>query len=201
MTCERSVSCHLPGNKLHPHQQAGKSQSEVNLARLVVDKHAGNRSPVKQLQKLEHRDSFASMRSLNSFLSVCEGLDANYEVEDESLFDNEPVKDDRTALEFSPELHHQRSVVSGVSVNSLLSLIEDTKGHVDRPPVICIKEPEDSPDIKEKENQTLITNGELPAEKSEKRGGTGRITSDEKSQTGRVGLHNVVICSVVTERA
>ena len=192
MTFERSVSCHILGNELQSHHSATRSQSENNLARLVDDKQPGNRSPVKQVQRLENRDSCATIRSLNSFLSTCEVLDANAEVEDDSLFDDVPVEDDRMPLDFSTKLHHQRSVVSGVSVNSLSSLKEDTKGHVDRPPMICtcMKESEDSPDMKEKETQSLITNRDLPAEKSEKRCGTGRTTSDERSQTGRVGLYN-----------
>ncbi|KAJ7375626.1 hypothetical protein OS493_040001 [Desmophyllum pertusum] len=61
---------------------------------------------------------------------------------------------------------------------------EDTAGPVDRPK-ICINEPEDSTGEQAKENQHLIenrrsSNTELAAEKKERRGGTGRTTSDEK---------------------
>ncbi|KAJ7375625.1 hypothetical protein OS493_040000 [Desmophyllum pertusum] len=52
MAYMRSVSCHHLGNELHPRNHAAKSQSEVNLARLVVDKNAGKLSPMKQNVKI-----------------------------------------------------------------------------------------------------------------------------------------------------
>ncbi|KAJ7390667.1 hypothetical protein OS493_023379 [Desmophyllum pertusum] len=169
MAYMRSVSCHHLGNEFHPRNHAEKSQSEVNLARL---------SPMKQFQKRENRDSLASVRSLNSYLSLCEGIDVNYVEEDDCLLNNEPGEDDETPLDFTPKLQHQQSVASDASVNSLLSLVEeDTAGLVDRPK-ICINEPEDSTGEQAKENQNLIENGrssntELAAEKKERRGGTG----------------------------
>lgn len=192
----RSVSCHLLGNELHPVNHAGKSQSEANLTRLAIEKHAGKLSPVKQLQKLENRDSFASMRSLNSYLSGCEGMDADYLVEDDSFLNNEQDEDDGKPLVLTPKLQHHQSVASDVSVNSVLSSVEeDTAGPSDLP-VFSIKEPEDSTVEQAKENQSLIENRrsgntDPPAEKREKRGGTGRTTSDEKSQTGKVSLYSV----------
>ena len=192
----RSVSCHHLGNHLHPRHQAAKSQSEVNLARLVVEKQSGNQSPLKKLQYLENRHSFVSMLSLNSLLSGCEGLDANYEVEDEPIFDNANDEDEAvSSLGVPPNFQHQRSVVSGVSVNSLLSLVEeDIEDRVEKPPVIFINEPEDSPSIREKENESLLAKEgnverENIVEKREKKGKAGRTTSDERSQTGRVGFH------------
>ena len=193
----RSISCHHLGNQLHPRDHAGKSQSEVNLARLAVDKHAGKRSPTKHFQKLENRDSLASIRSLNSFLSVCEGMDADYMVEDDPLLDIEPDGDDGKPLDATPKLQQQQSVATDLSLNSLLTLAEeDTSGiEVDRPTII-IKGPEDSDEEPVKESESLIEkrrsgSTDLPAGKRERRGGTGRTTSDEKSQTGRVSLHNV----------
>ncbi len=193
----RSVSCHLLGNELHPGNHAGKSKSEANLARLVIDKQAGKLSPVKQQQKLENRNSFASMRSLNSFLSGCEGMDADYLIEDDSFLNNEQDEDDENPLVFTPKLQRQQSAASDVSVNSVLSSVEEVSaGPVDLP-VFSIKEPEDSTVEQAKENQRLIENRrsgntELPAaEKREKRGGAGRITSEEKSQTGKVSLYSV----------
>ena len=197
MAYARSVSCHHLGNELHPRDHAGKSQSEVNLARLAVDKHAGKRSPIKHSQKLENRDSLASMRSLNSFLSVCEGMDADCMVEDDPLVDIEPEKDDGKPLDSTPKLQQQQSVATDVSLNSLLTLAEeDTSGiEVDKPTII-IKEPEDSDEEPVKENKSLIEKRRLgsadpPAGKRVRRGGTGRTTSDEKSQTGRVSLHKI----------
>ena len=194
MVYARSVSCHHLGNELRPRDHAGKSQSEVNLARLAVEKHSGKRSPIKHLQKLEKRDSLASMRSLNSFLSVCEGVDADYMLEDDTLLDIEPDEDDGKALDSSLNLQHQQSVVSNVSLNSLLTLAEeDTSGiEVDRPSII-IKGPEDSVEEPVKENKSLIEkrrseSTDSPAGKREKRGVTRRTTSDEKSQTGKVSL-------------
>lgn len=190
----RSVSCHLLGNELHPGNHAGKSRSEANLAKLAIDKNAGKLSPVKQLQKPENRDSFASMRSLNSFLSVCEGMDADYLVEDDSFLNNEPDEDDKKPLVFTPNLQHRQSVASDVSVNSVLSLVEeDTAAGPVEVPLLTVKEPEDSAVEQEKENQDFIDtrqsgSTEPATEKREKRGGTGRTTSDEKSQTGRVSL-------------
>ncbi len=204
MTYARSVSCHLLGNELHSGNQAGKSLSEANLARLVIDKHAGKLSPVKQLQKLENRNSFASMHSLNSYLSGCEGMDADYLVEDDSFLNNEQDEDDGKPLVFTPKLQHQQSVASDVSLNSVLSSVEkDTAGPVDLP-VFSIKEPGDSTVEQAKENQSLIENRpsgntEPAAEKREKRGGTGRITSEEKSQTGKVSLYNVTDLYTRTE--
>ena len=190
----RSVSCHHLGNELRPRDHAGKSQSEVNLVRLAVDKDSGKRSPLKHLQKLENRDSLASMRSLNSFLSVCEGVDADYMLEDDTLLDIESDEDDGKALDSSLNLQHQQSVASNVSLNSLLTLAEeDTSGiEVDRPSII-IKGPEDSDGEPVKENKSLIEkrrsgSTDSPAGKREKRGGTRRTTSDEKSQTGKVSL-------------
>lgn len=158
-----------------------------------MDKHPGKRSPIKHLQKLENRDSLASMRSLNSFLSGCEGMDADYMLEDDPLLDIEPNEDDEKLLESSPKLKHQQSV-SDVSLNSLLTLAEeDTSGiEIDRPTIV-IKGPEDSDEERVKENKSLIEkrrskNTDLPAVKRERRGGTGRTTSDEKSQTGKVSL-------------
>ncbi|XP_022801988.1 multidrug resistance-associated protein 1-like isoform X2 [Stylophora pistillata] len=189
----RSVSCHHLGNELHPRHQAAKSQSEVNLARLVVEKQSGNQSPLKKLQYLENRHSFVSLLSLNSLLSGCEGLDANYAVEDEPIFDNANDEDEAvSSLGVPPNFQHQRSVVSGVSVNSLLSLVEeDIEDRVEKPPVIFINEPEDSPSIREKENESLLAKEgnverENIVEKREKKGKAGRTTSDERSQTGRV---------------
>ena len=194
----RSVSCHHLGNELRPRDHAEKSQSEVNLARLAVDKHPGKHSPIKHLQKLENRDSLASMRSLNSFLSVCEGVDADYMLEDDPLFDIEPDDDDRKAVDSSPKLQHQQSGASNVSLNSLLTLAEeDTSGiKVDRPTII-IKGPEDSDEEPVKENKSLIEkrrwkSTDPSAGKRERRGGTGRTTSDEKSQTGKVSLYNII---------
>lgn len=194
----RPVSCHHVGNELHPRHQAAKSQSEVNLARLIVDKQSGNRSPLKKLLDLENRHSLVSMHSLNSLLSGCEGLDANYEVEDEPLFDTANDEDETvSSLDVPRNFQHQRSVVSGASVNSLLSLVEEeegTKDRVEKPPVICINEPEDSRGMREKENESLLANEgtgerEIVVEKREKKEKTGRTTSDERSQTGRVGFY------------
>ena len=191
MAYARSVSCHLLGNELHSGNHAQKCQSEANLARLVIDKHASKLSPVKQLHKLENRDSFASMRSLNSFLSGCEGMDADYLVEDDSLFNNDDDEDGGRPPVVTPTLQHMQSVTSDVSVNSVLSLVEEeTEEPVDLP-VFSIVEAEDNAMEQVKENQSLIgnkqsANTEPQAEKKERRGGTGRITSDEKSQTGRV---------------
>ena len=190
----RSVSCHHLGNERRPRDHAGKSQSEVNLARLAVDKHTGKRSPIKHLQKLENRNSLASMRSLNSFLSGCEGMDADYTLEDDPLLGIEPGEDGGKLLEFSPKLQHQKSVASDVSLNSLLTLEEADTSEiaVDRPRII-IKGPEDSDEEPGKENKSLIEKRQSestdpPAGKRERRGGTGRTTSDEKSQTGKVNL-------------
>ena len=159
-----------------------------------MDKNPGKRSPIKHLQKLENRDSLASMRSLNSFLSGCEGMDADCMLEDDPLLDIEPDEDDEKLLESSPKLKHQQSVVSDVSLNSLLTLAEeDTSGiEIDRPTIV-IKGPEDSDEEPVKENKSLIEkrrskNTDPPAVKRERRGGTGRTTSDEKSQTGKVSL-------------
>ncbi|KAJ7390663.1 hypothetical protein OS493_023375 [Desmophyllum pertusum] len=124
MAYMRSVSCHHLGNELHPRNHAAKSQSEVNLARLVVNKNAGKLSPMKQ--KRENRDSLASMRSLNSYLSLCEGIDVNYVEEDDCLLNNELTKMTKTPLAFTPKLQHQQSVASDASVNSLLSLQKRT---------------------------------------------------------------------------
>lgn len=198
MAYARSVSCHHLGNELRPRDHAGKSQSEVNLARLAVDKNPGKRSPIKHLKKLENRDSLASMRSLNSFLSGCEGMDTDYMLEDDPLLDIEPDEDDGKLLESSPKLQHQQSVVSDVSLNSLLTLAEeDSSGiEVDRPTII-LKGPEDSDEEPVKENKNLIEkrrseNTDPPAAKRERRGGTGRTTSDEKSQTGKVSLYSIL---------
>ena len=186
----RSVSCHHLGNELHPRHQAAKSQSEVNLARLIVDKQSGNRSPLKKLLDLENRHSLVSMHSLNSLLSGCEGLDANYEVEDEPLFDTANDEDETvSSLDVPRNFQHQRSVVSGASLNSLLSLVEEeesTKDRVEKPPVICINEPEDSPGMRENEG---TGEREIVVEKREKKEKKGRTTSDERSQTGRVGFY------------
>ena len=194
VTYNRSISCHLLGNQLQPHVRATKSHSEANLAILAVDKRSPKYSPIKQLQNLEKRDSLGSLRSLNSFLSTCEGMDADYLVEDDSLFNIEPEEDDKRTLQVKPKLPQRHSMVSGMSVNSLLSLVEEDS-HVHNTstpadnPVICIKGPEDDAGEHEMENQTLIENGHLPNTESaveKKRGGTGRTTSDERSQTGRV---------------
>ena len=133
------------------------------------------------------------MRSLNSFLSGCEGMDADCMLEDDPLLDIEPDEDDEKLLESSPKLKHQQSV-SDVSLNSLLTLAEeDTSGiEIDRPTIV-IKGPEDSDEEPVKENKSLIEkrrskNTDPPAVKRERRGGTGRTTSDEKSQTGKVSL-------------
>ena len=192
VTYARSVSCHHLGNQLRPRDHAGKSQSEVNLARLAVDTHSGKRSPIKHLQKLENRDSLASMRSLNSFLSGCEGMDVDYMLEDDTLLGIELDEDGGKLLESSPKLQHQKSIACDVSLNSLLTLAEeDTSKIEDDRPTIIIKGPEDSDEEPVKENNRLIEtrrseSTDPPAGKRERRGGTGRTTSDEKSQTGKV---------------
>ena len=193
MAYQRSISCHLLGNQLQPRHQAAKSHSEVNLGRLVVDKHAGRHSPNKQLEK---RDSVSSLRSLNSFLSVIEGVDADYAFEDEPVFNEQTEEDDRTLLQVKPTQHQRQSMISGVSVNSLLSVVEEdshvlshvhnTSASADNP-TIRILAPEDG----EKENKALPENGqsrnsESLIENRKERRGTGRTTSDERSQTGRV---------------
>ena len=196
-----SISCHLQGNQLQPRHQATKSHSETNLARLVLDKRAERHSPIKQLEK---RDSLSSLRSLNSYLSVVEGVDADYAFEDETVFNDETEEDDRRLLQGKPKLRQRQSMISGVSVNSLLSVVEDDShvlNHVNSTPAsadnptIRILAPEDD----ERENKTLPENGqsrntESLTEKKKKRRGTGRMTSDERSQTGRVSNLQYVGC-------
>ena len=195
----RSTSCHVLGNQPQLRDQAFKSNSEVNLARLAVDKRAAKHSPIKQLQKLEKQDSLTSLRSLNSYLSICEGMDANYLVEDDSVFNNEPEEGHGRLLQVKPKLSKRQSMISGVSVNSLLSLVEED-GHVHDTlsladnPAIFINAPEDD----ERENQTLNEheqpiNSASPTKERKERGGTGRTTSDERSQTGRVSGPGILI--------
>jgi len=139
------------------------------------------------------------MRSLNSFLSVCEGLEADYMVEEDPLVDIEPDEGVVKPLDSTPKLQHQQSVASDVSLNSLLTLAEkDTSGIEVDTPTIIIKGPEDSDEEPVKENKSLIEkrpsgSADPTAGKRERRGRTGRTTSDEKSQTGRVSksLHNI----------
>ena len=124
-------------------------------------------------------------------------MDADYMVEDDPLVDVEPDEDDGKPLDSTPKLQHQQSLATDASLNSLLTLAEgDTSGiEVDRPTII-IKGPEDSDEEPVKESKSLIEkrrseSTEPPARKRERRGGTGRTTSDEKSQTGRVSLYNI----------
>ena len=194
MAYARSISCHHLGNELHPRDHAGKSQSEFNLARLAVDKCAGKRSPINHLQTSENRHSLASRFSLNSFLSVCDELDVDYVLEDDPLLDIEPDGDDGQPLDSTPKLQHRQSVATDFSLNSLLTLAEeDTSGIEVNTPTIVIKGPEDIDEEQVKENKSLIEkrpsgSTDPPAGKKDRRGGTRRTTSDEKSQTGRVSL-------------
>lgn len=152
-----------------------------------MDKHSPRHSPVKQPQKLEKHDSLSSLRSLNSYLSGCDGMDANYLLEDESVYE----EDEKKFLHVKPDLRQRQSMISGGSLNSFLSLVEDdhvrhTSASVDYP-TIRISTPEDD----KKENKTVtekeeFQNGELTTEKRKERSRKGRTTSDERSQTGSV---------------
>ena len=201
VTNHRSVSCHLLSNQPRPRDQTVKSHSDVNLARLVTDKRAAKHSPIKQLQKLERQDSLASLRSLNSYLSLCDGMDVDYLVEEESLFGDEPEEGSRgVLLQVNPKLRQRQSMISGVSVNSLLTLVEED-GHVtdaaalvDNPP-ICITAPKDN----ERENQ-VSRNTEFPIDERKERRETARTTSDENSQTGRVSGLLVYLSSSLQEK-
>lgn len=188
----RSVSCHLPGNVPHPRHQAATSHSEVNLERLAADKHTVKRSPIKQLQQLERQESLASLLSLNHQLSLCEGMDANDVVEEDFLFDEENDEDDGRHLQVKPLLQQRHSMVSGISVNSLLSMVEKVN-HVTETqacsgnPTICLTAAEDD----EGERQNIVRkeqlgNREYPTKIRKGRSDTARTTSDERSQAGTV---------------
>ena len=185
----RSVTCHLPGNVPHPRHQAATSHSEVNLERLTADKHTVKRSPIKQLQQLERQESLASLLSLNHQLSLCEGMDANDVVEEDFLFDGENDEDDGRHL-----LQQRHSMVSGISVNSLLSMVEKVN-HVTETqacpgnPTICLTAAEDD----EGERQNIVRkeqlgNREYPTKIRKGRSDTARTTSDERSQAGTVTI-------------
>lgn len=189
----RSASCHLPGNVPHPRHQAATCHSEVNLERLAADKHTVKHSPIKQLQQLERQESFASLLSLNHQLSLCEGMDANDLVEEEFLFDDgETDEGDGRHLQVKPLLQQRHSMVSGISVNSLLSMVEKVNHVTDTQecpgnPAICITASEDG----QGERQNIVSkeqlgNMECPTKIRKGRSDTARTTSDERSQAGTV---------------
>ncbi|CAH3177882.1 unnamed protein product [Porites lobata] len=195
----RSASCHLPGNVPHPRHQAATCHSEVNLERLAADKHTVKHSPIKQLQQLERQESFASLLSLNHQLSLCEGMDANDLVEEEFLFDDrETDEGDGRHLQVKPLLQQRHSMVSGISVNSLLSMVEKVNHVTDTQecpgnPAICITASEDG----QGERQNIVSkeqlgNMECPTKIRKGRSDTARTTSDERSQAGTVKTSVIV---------
>ena len=189
----RSLSCHFHGNDFHPRNHALKSQSDANLGRLVLDKpwpskNATWLSPRKNLNKSENRDSVASMRSLNSLLSMCEGVDIDF-VEDDSLcLDNEVEEYEKTSVKLNEKLPKRcQSVASDVSVNSLLSLLADK---VEEEPRTFAEDCRED-DRQEEGSEATSLRGNERCRKTESPPGkrkrrTGKTISVEKSQSGRV---------------
>ena len=183
MIYNRSNSCHHLDNRMRPRHHAAKSHSEANLPKLAFDKHSLKQSHIKIFQTPERG---YSVSTLGSVLSICEGMDADCLLDGEAECDNEPGdENDR-----KPTLHQRQSIISGFSLNSVLSLVEGdchvrgTSTSGDNP-TICTTAPEDGVD---NESKGPIENEQSGRNESviERR---GRTTTEERSQTGMVSVY------------
>lgn len=192
----RSVSCHL-GDQLQYRYHATKSRNEGNLDRLKMDMQAAK--PSKRLQRPDKHDSVSSLGSLNSYLSICEGLDADCSIEGEAVFSDDIAEENnRQLLQASATVRQRQSVISGFSLNSLLSLVE-ADSHVNSTltsgdnPTISLDVLEESRDSKDKVlNQNEPRERNESSEKGREGRTTGRTTTEERSQTGRVSSMNLL---------
>ncbi|KAK2566746.1 Multidrug resistance-associated protein 1 [Acropora cervicornis] len=109
---------------------ATKSHDEAHLTRLRMENKAAKHLSSKTLQRPNKHDSVSSLGSLNSYLSICEGLDAECLREGEDVFSDDIAEgNDRLLLQASSTVRQRQSLISGFSLNSLLSLVE-ADGHV-----------------------------------------------------------------------
>ena len=194
----RSVSCHL-GNQLQYRYHATKSDDEAHLTRLRMDKNAAKHLSSKRLQRPSKRDTVSSLASLNSYLSICEGLDADCLIEGEAVFSDDIAEgNNRQLLQASSTVRQRQSLISGFSLNSLLSLVE-ADGHVNsRLPsgdnqTIPLDVLEESVDSEDKELNENEPRERIESWEKRKEGRTsGRTTTEERSQTGRVSSMNLL---------
>ena len=196
--CHRSVSCHH-GNQLQYRYHATKSHDEAHLTRLRMEKNAAKHLSSKTLQRPNKRDSVSSLGSLNSYLSICEGLDAECLSEGEAVFSDDIAEgNDRLLLQASSTVRQRQSLISGFSLNSLLSLVE-ADGHVNSRltsgdnPTISLDVLEESVDSEDKVLNENDSRERIESWDKRKEGRTiGRTTTEERSPTGRVSSMNLL---------